>query len=128
MISLKVICKNENYKNVLVSDKNYSKSWYITKGHTLSISLILFISNLPVTLFLVFRYYYLTSLEPINGVSFPLKPNDFIIGGDSFLSYFLSNFSWDNSVLNIFTFVFLIWSVLISSSIRINILKKIDNY
>jgi hypothetical protein len=111
--------------NSLSSEEwSFIKSWKITNGNFIKISLIMFLANLPITIFVIFRYIYLTINTHVD-IKLPFFPHSHIIGGDHFISFFFTGLNSFSYILNFFTIFFLIFSVLISLSVRTVILKKL---
>lgn len=125
IITLNLLCKADSIKTFDLSKVNsYLISWKITKDNTLKIFIIMFLGNLPITLFLIGRYIYLVEIN--SKITFPLLPSSIVIGGDNFIIYILTGMSDINFILNFFTFLFLVCSILISISIRTVILEKLE--
>ena len=92
----------------------------------MKISTILVLTNLPVSLFLIFRYFYLLIETNSQTLIFGPYPHSLIIGGDTFIGY-SSGLSDHNLLLNIITYIVLIWSILISMSVRKCLLDKLSS-
>ena len=82
------------------------------------------LGNLPITLFLIGRYFYLIEIN--SKIGFPLLPSSMVIGGDNIILYMISGINNFSYILNFITFVFLVFSVLISLSIRTTIIKNLE--
>lgn len=125
-ISLKKLVNSSTYHKDLFSSENlHLSSWKLTKGQFIKISIILILTNLPVSLFLIFRYFYLLIETNSQNLIFGPFPHSLIIGGDTFIGY-LGGLIDHNLFLNIITFIVLIWSILISMSVRKCLLDRLS--
>ena len=125
IITLNLLCKSNDIKLFFFSKiNNFLHSWKITKGNTFKIFLIMFLGNLPITSFLICRYFYLIGLN--TKIVFPLLPSSIITGGDNFITYMVIGISNVSYTLNFITFVFLVFSIVISLSIRTTILENLE--
>ena len=126
-ISLNKLANSPSYYEDLMSSENlHISSWKLTKGHFFKISIILLLTNLPVNIILIFRYFYLLIETNSKTIIFGPLPHSLIIGGDTFVGY-LRGLADHSLFLNAITYIILIWSILISMSVRKCLLDKLSS-
>lgn len=126
IISVKKLSETKNYHKDLFSSENlHLSSWKLTKGNFLKISMVMILANLPVSIVLIFRWFYLNLQTNSENLIDGPYPHSLLIGGDTFVAYAGGFLEYDY-FLNIITFIALLWSILISIAVRICLLDKLS--